>query len=87
MTWQLLQEDRWLESLGHVWTCMTMFMWCGQITTSLLRNDNYGLDKPFENIESFRLQKQLLYLYERELCSMICGQTKHLGRFHEHVSM
>ena len=43
MTWKLLQDDRWLESFGHVWTCVMMFMW-GKITAYLWRN---------EKIESF----------------------------------
>ena len=50
MTWKLLQDDRWLESLGHVWTCVMMFRW--GITSYLWRND-YGLYKPFEKFESF----------------------------------
>ena len=86
MTWKLLQDDRWLESLGHVWTCVTMFMWCGKITSYLWRNDYSGLNKPFEKLSLFDF-KTITFLYERELCSMICGQTKHLGSFHEHVSM
>ena len=41
-----------VRKLGHVWTCVMMFMWCRKITSYLWRND-YGLYKPFEKIESF----------------------------------
>ena len=42
-----------VRKLGHVWTCMTMLMWCGKITTYLWRNDYYGLNKPFEKLSLF----------------------------------